>query len=118
MSNKEYFHMRDNHIADAKPASKFDWAIALLLRESGEYPDVSVGFGEIIIFQDKEKDKNNRIGTYKCSQELHAWQKKAIQDKHVGPITVVLNRNKMTAYISKSVFVRYIRAARNRYKGV
>ena len=95
--NKEYFEMTDKHIVDAKHTDRQRWAVALLLRESGKYTGVSVQFGNILVIKIDDYQR------YKCSIELHNWQERAAHSKPLGPITVVLDNDKMTAYIFKDV---------------
>ena len=113
MSNKEYFEMASKHIVDADPKNRERWAIALLLRESGLYRTVSVGFREIIVCECEGNCQN-----YKCSIKLHNWQKKAIKGLLVDPIIVVLNHKEMTADILKSKFARYTSVARKVVSGL
>ena len=111
--NKQYFHMHDKHISNATVTSKYEWAVALLLLESGKYSEVSVSFDKIKIF----KSTGQLDRTYSCSQDLHNWQKKAIKGLLVNPIIVVLNHKEMTADILKSKFARYISVARKVVSG-
>ena len=95
MSNKECFEMTDEHIKLADPHDRQKWAIALLLRESGSFEQVSVIYRSIDLLLYGE----NNLKKYICSKELCDWQIDCVHNKKISHITVVLDHKEMTASI-------------------